>query len=804
MSSNALRVVPVIDGIGDVSSGSATHCCCICVNNGQVFLGRVNGTIACYRINSPPSQSVSIPTVELDKILDTGARRPISSLSSVGSVLVAVANEAAYVFQLSSSEPSPAVLVPKDVLAVAVQEQSSSKQDYPRIAVSLTKKRVSLFSVSTKSSSYVLDKQIPSAASSDLSRLVWFNQWLIGANAQSYVSLDSEGLVRDIMPVDAYASIAVLKSTNEVLLVGQDGLGIFMNVQADGLSPAPRNTISISHTDASVCVLGQYLVSLSSQDGIVDVFSLASNDTKLIQTINLPSSGLAASNSFSTSVGVPVVAGSVLYLLITVPFESQLTKLVENGKLEEALELVNYQFPPGPERDNALLTFHRKVGWKLWNRKKSEDINVAFVHFSLSATGEDVEKLMDQWTSSDLKQQASQAMASFLRGFRLNGSITSDLRKRIDSLLIELLTGTDELVEFIKSGSCTLDIEEAKVALTSKSPAGLAVLLEQHGSLVEAINVLTQSLPNSSADLLSLLERNLEQVQDPTLVDETIKRLVGVVDNTPGALDNDRLGSIILRSKAPLALADSLKDRGASIAKKVLISLADTNGDALERLLKLAVSEKDVATVERLIHKHKLRSVPMSIETDDFSFARMLILGNKDRFRDAFAEFPELGEKFIEQIASEDKARSSQLVILLAAVLFESNKSSVAVDLLIKNEDLLFSNLRASQLVEIIPTDTVLTRPLIEFLKRLNRRTQNKSRNAIVNENQQSFRFLNTYNEWSDLRQTNPSVLSDESTCSICGTALSTRVKTLAVLPNGNMAHATCLDSVSVRTAAQP
>jgi hypothetical protein len=196
--------------------------------------------------------------------------------------------------------------------------------------------------------------------------------------------------------------------------------------------------------------------------------------------------------------------------------------------------------------------------------------------------------------------------------------------------------------------------------------------------------------------------------------------------------------------------------------------------------------------------------MPVSIESEDFAFARMLIMGNQDRFRDAFAEFPNLGEKFIEHIAGEDTTRSSQLVIILAAVLFEANKSSAAVDLLIKNEELLFSHLRASQLVEIIPTDTLLTRPLIEFLKRLNRRTQNKARNAIVNENQQSFRFLNTYNEWSDLRQSNPSTLSDESMCSICGTGLSTRVKTLAVLPNGNMAHSTCLDSVSVRTAAQP
>lgn len=767
MTSNALRVVPVIDGVGEAGST------CICVNNNRVYLGHNDGSISCYKIST--TQSVTIPTVELELCLDTGSKKAISQLSSVGSVLVALCNEAVYLFTGGSG---PTVLVSKGALAVTVQEQS--KLDNPKIAVSLIKRRILIFG-----KSFAQERQI--SLSSDVLKLVWFNQWIVGATVSSYISVDPEtSTVRDVMPIDASSSMTILKSSNEILLTGQDGLGIFMNVSAEGLSPAPRNTISISHPDASICVLGQYLVCLSAQDGAVDVFSLtasSSNETKLIQTINLPSSGYVATMSFSVSVGIPVVAGSVLYLLITVPFESQLNKLVDTGKLEEALEFVNYQFPPGTERDLALKKFHQKVAWKLWN---DSQFSVSFVHFSLSATEEDVRKLI-----AIQPCPAREPMGIFLRGFKSSPMCSDPFKKEIDLLLIELLE-SDELIELVLDFSWCVALPEARESLMSKCPIALALLLEKQGFFEEAIKLLVTNLPKSSRYLSEILGRHIEEVDDIGL---TGKAVAGLVQAACPDVD-----FLIIRYKDPIQLLEILSSdkANAEVVRSVLWALSRTNTDALQRLLQQVVSEKKSEELEKIIIENNLKELNFDISTD-FVFARMLLLANQGRVRDAFLLSPPDGERLIESLSLQTE--KGKLVLLLAAVLFERNMTESAVGLIVRNEKLLSSSVRASELIKVVPDDLVMSEEFIVFLKRFNRHIQNKCRNSIVQEHQQSFKFLSTYTEWSDLRQTKPCVVNEGSVCSICSVRLGSGM--IAMLPNGNTAHTDCLDAVSVKTSAQ-
>ena len=784
MSSNALRVVPVVDGIG--------ACTAICVNGDKLFLAQQQGSVAYYKISSMSTHVMSIPTVELVSTIDTGSRKPVTSLISSGSVLVAISADTAYISLIEDGTLKASIILQKNVSAVAIQESSSSQIIFPPIAVSLTsssRKRVLLFSFNDKSKTYAQQGQEISTGSDSIVRLVWFNQWLVGASSRSYLSINTEErVVRDILPVDNTVALCVLKSSNEIVLVGHDGLGIFMTVQTDGLTPAPRNTISINHTDACISVIGSYLASVSAEDGVVDVFSLTSNDTKLIQTINLPSSGLAASSAASsTAGGLPVVAGSVVYLLITVPFESQLKKLIENQKLEDALELVNYQFPPGTERDSALRKFHKQVGWKLMSQN---EFSVAFVHLSLGADQEDVEKILKSGISD---ARARGPMTGFLRGFR-NATDNADLVKKIDSLLIELLADSpEELVEFIQSGNCMLDVEEAKSSLAVKSPTGLALILEQQGEPVQAVKILLGVSPIPSRELVETLSRNVEKIDQESLA-LAIEKILNFND-----VGVEKLASLVGRSADPLAVIDSIQGgldsgRGKEFERKVLLGVSDTNKVALDRLLKLAVADGDESTIELLIKRHKLTTV----EGLKFDFAKMMLLANQKRFREAFIEFPSLGERLVELYASE--MPSAQLLLLLCAVLFERGDHGQAVDVILRHESDLFKNLRASQIVEIMPVELKLTAPLIDFLKRLNRKVHNSARNATVNEHKQSYRFLSTYNEWSELRQTKPANINEETVCSICSSVLGENQKSIAVLPNGNVAHPACFDVTAVRS----
>ncbi len=777
MSSNALRVVPVVDGIG--------QCTAICVNSDKVFLARQDGTVAYYKISSISAQVMSIPTVELVRTFDTGSRKPVTCLVSAGLVLVATAADTAYTFLVDDSISTASVLQ-KNTYTVAIQE-TSNFVPFPPIAVSLgsSRKRLLIYAFNEKTKSYAQQgSEIPTGSDSIL-RLVWFNQWLIGASSRSYLSVNvEEKILRDIFPVDTTIAICVLKSSFEILLVGHDGLGIFMTLQSDGLSPAPRNTISINHTDASIGVIGSYLASISAQDGIVDVFSLTSNDTKLIQTINLPSSGLAAGSACSTAGGLPVVAGSVLYLLITVPFESQLKKLIENQKLEDALELVNYQFSPGIERDSALKKFHKQVGWKLIGQG---EFSVGFVHLSLAGDLEDVEKVL---TGNITDSKAREPMVGFLRGNRLSAS--PELLKKIDSLLIELLAECpEELIEFVQSGNCVLDLQDAKSALGKKSPGGLALILEQQGEVKQALEILLAVDPLPATEVTEMLNRNVEKLDMHSLA-----LAMGKLINSEVAVE--RLVALVTRSTEPLTLIDSIpilgdNPRGKEIEQKVLLSVSDTSKTALDRLLKLAVENDDSATVELLIKRHKLTTV-QGLKSE---FAKMMLLANDNKFRQAFVLHADMGERLIDLYDSE--MPRSQLLLLLLAVLFETNQHESAVEVLLRNEEQLVKNLRASQIVEIMPVELKLTPPLIEFLKRLNRRVHNGTRNATVNEHKQSYRFLSTYNEWSELRQSKPACVNEESICSICSALFGENQRAVAVLPNGNVAHPGCLDVTTVR-----
>ena len=783
MTSNALRVVPVVDGVGDVSSGNQGSCSFVCVNNDNIFVGYANGSVGCYKVSSQ-LQSVTIPTVSFLKSVDLGTKKPVVSLVSVGSSVVALSNECAFAFSVSTS--SPATLLYKGACALTIQEQSGKTAEYPPVAVSTYKRRLIIFGHT--SSGYVQDPNEISTGTDTVSKLVWFNQWIVGASSRSYISVSAAGdrSVRDIFPVDTTACIAVLKSSNEVLLVGQDGLGIFMNVQSEGLTPAPRNTVTISHHDASICVLGTYLVSLSSQEGVVDVFSLTSNDSKLIQTINLPSSGIACSNSFSTSAGLPVVAGSVLYLLITVPYDSQLKKLVEAGKLEEALEMVNYQFPPSAERDRALKDFHRQVGWKLFNQG---DYSVAFVHFGLGlSTASDLDPLFKRWESApESLKTANEAMTSFLKNIRASIARTdAELKTRTESLLIVLLSGS-ELVDFIKSG-LSLSLDEAKTVLASKSPVGLALILEQHGQLVDAIQILESTLPGSQRELIETLTRNFADLP-LAVITAAVQRLAHV--------DAEGLVPLIVRMNDPIILIDSV-DGSKKCVLEALEILAAGNEAALSRLITIAVKANDFETVSSLVLKHKLTSLPELDGVPEAIFTRMLLLGNEGNHRNALLLSSDLGEQYIARVA-DSLSMKGNLLVLLASVLFESNQYAKACKILLTHETDL-QCVKVSLLIETIPSNLRLDRDMIEFLKRLNRRHRNAARDATIAENLQSFRFLNTFSEWSAFRQSKPVLVTEESACSICGLEISAKLQSVAVLPSSAVVHPSCLDSAALRT----
>ena len=784
MSTNALRVVPVVDGIGDAASGSGTHCTSICVNNQNVFLGRANGTIDCYKISSQ-AQPISIPTAEHLNLVDTGTKKPIVSMASSGFTVVALSMENVYFFP-STADKAPTLLY-KGAVAIAVQEQTVGAARYPQIVISTPKRK--LVVLSHNGSSYVQESGEISTGADMIIKLAWLNAWVIGASARSYVSVSPSGdrELRDVMLVDSGAAISILKATNEVLLVGQDGLGIFMNVQSDGLFPAPRNTISVNHEDIAVSVLGTYLVLTAPIEGLVDVYPLTTNDPKLIQTINLPSTAIACTNSFSTGIGLASVAGSVLYLLITVPFESQSKKLIDGGNYEEALELVNYHFTPGEERDSRIRDFHRQVGWKLF---KDSEFKIAFVHFNLCMRGSDVIEVISHW-KSNLKSNESVRipLAAFLRGQRVLAGTDKTLLSEIETVLLQLLSDQD-LVDYVRSHEIALSLSQVKTSVTS--PVALALVLEKNGAIKEAVSVLSDHLPSTSSDLIHMLSLHHAQLDDAT-VESTVAALV------KHQAGDEAIKSLILQLKNSIDIIKVIDS--PVITKGVLATLATTSTEALNRLLELSISEVDSVTVENLILSRRVddESWLEKMKLGNFDFARMLLLGNCGKVREALIAYPEHGERYITTVAGTDDQAHVNLVMLLCSVLFEHGENDKALSFLLSNQDLVSAPpAKPSRIVEILPADLAMSVPLIVLLKRINREFRNRARDASIKENLNSFKFLNTYSEWSAFRQSKPVTVSEESMCAICMQSVTDRHNAVAALPNGSVVHPTCMDASSL------
>ena len=406
---STLRIVPVVDGIGEAGTGASDYCTCICVNKNLVFAGRSDGTIEKYQVISP-NQPVSVPTVNLLSKVDTGSKKAITSMQSVGNSLLALAGDSLYF--VSCSFEKPPTLFMKGVVAYAFREDSLDQVDYPSIAISSSKKRLIVYHFDEKV--YIPDEVEISTGAELVVRIVWLNSWIVCASSRSYMAISpfsDDRTLRDVLPVDNAPTIGVIRQSNELILTGHEGLGIFLNVHAspsDFPTPAPRSTVPLdSHEPLSISTLGNYMVAITPSDGSVNVFTLVNpNDTKLVQSINLPGSCIAGICIKNDNIGV--VSGPVMYLLIPVPFETQFKKLIDQKKFQEALEVINYQYPSDSEKkQEAIANFHKEIAWCQF---MDNNFSVAFVHFSLffskKTNVEELSKLVKYFTNDcrDLKE----------------------------------------------------------------------------------------------------------------------------------------------------------------------------------------------------------------------------------------------------------------------------------------------------------------------------------------------------------------------------------------------------------------
>ena len=793
---STLRIVPVVDGIGEAGTGSSDYCTCICVNNYMVFVGRFDGTIERYQVTSP-NQPVSVPTVNLLSKVDTGSKRPINSIQSVGNCLLALSGDVLY-FIHCSFEKSPSTFM-KGVVAFAFREDSLDQTEYPSIVISSIKKKLLVYHYDN--GAYVPDDAEISTGVDLVSRIVWLNSWIVGASSRSYLAVSpfsADRLVRDILPVDNAPTIGMIRQSNELILTGHEGLGIFLNIHAspsDFPTPAPRSTVPLdSHEPLVISALGNYMVALTPSDGSVNVFTLVNaNDTKLVQAINLPGSctaGLCSNNDY-----IGVVSGPVMYLLIPVPFETQFKKLIEQKKFQEALEVINYQYPSESEKkQSAISMFHKEVGW---SQIKDGNFAVAFVHFSLFFSRnfdmDALEKLF-KFIRDSSHAQDSAICTSFLQSQRnvLTSSSSSPLAplmSQLDSVLIHLLSQSnqhDELIAFLRQPNLYVDASTVRATVGESDPFVLALIMEKEGDVEGAIELLLKLDQSHSQHVIELLNR-------PTIPDSRKAHYLNSLLSSAAFVDKARLVGVIrslLDEESKLSVFGSLEKFRPDLASEILVDLAPTDLVARNRIVAHFVETNNIQGIENLISEYGAQ-LQQFLPRGKFPFCDMLILGKEGKHKEAFQIDPSRAEEYIERQPIDQRP---DLYLVMISVLFDNKDFPRAISLIEKN----LSNFKApSRLVQLIPPDYVVDRKILDLLRSKFHDLTLRKRSSIVEENLGSYAFLNTYSEWSKSRQTNPVVVGEDSVCAVCNQPVSDqfhRLSAVAVLPNSTIAHPACID----------
>ncbi|KAF4658225.1 hypothetical protein FOZ61_005755 [Perkinsus olseni] len=449
-SSSAVRLFGLVQGsrVGDPITA-------MCSPQASVFyVGYKSGLLERYFVSSSPS-SGEIVAIITAKINIPG-KRPIDNIwacetkstAGSGGHIFSLCNGNLYL--LPSTLDTSGSIICRSVKCAAPQQGRGDEDGLPDIVVCTTKGRVLIYSYAESSGGY--RNAASGGGTSMMSEIcgmneapdgvVWWQGWIIlaggrsGRGGSSYLAASSvDGSVRELCPIDGPASLTLIPEANEVLLTGQEGLGIFISLpepqrQSAGEVPHPaaRNNIQYSE-GVELCLLERFIISASPMDGTVDIYSIW--DQKLVQSLTLPEPVMALGASPTTIeeaaledmdtgrwMGVRskwfdavvlkhvslcclgTASGSV-YGLVPIPFHVQLKRLIVGMKIEPAFDLLNAMYPigggaiAGEARAKAMDLLHRDAGWQLFSNLQ---FSQALQHLSSLRDSElDWSKILHFW-----------------------------------------------------------------------------------------------------------------------------------------------------------------------------------------------------------------------------------------------------------------------------------------------------------------------------------------------------------------------------------------------------------------------
>lgn len=191
----------------------------------------------------------------------------------------------------------------------------------------------------------------------------------VGGSTSYFIYDTSSNKRQDLIPVESGSAFVHRVASGEFLLAAPNSLGVF--VTSAGISQ--RAPIQWAPDVSQACFVHPYVVALDNQH--VTVHSVLDQETKQHWPFQGGVSIVKDSNS------VLLCTGKDVFILSLTPFSEQVSKLIEQGSVEEGLELAKEcakVMRRGPMRELLQMTF-RKAGFqymKQFNFDKADEMLV--------------------------------------------------------------------------------------------------------------------------------------------------------------------------------------------------------------------------------------------------------------------------------------------------------------------------------------------------------------------------------------------------------------------------------------------
>jgi Vacuolar sorting protein 39 domain 2 len=750
----AFRVVPCIETSHEITSFSL-------FSDLMVILGFSNGCISKYFLkNSEFIQSFVFPgKKKVTQIISTGDK----------DYLYAVSDNSLYGF------PQGNLTHPRTIGNFYSSGVSSLVGLSHGFAIS-SKKKVSFYDQNQQCVSEFLVK------GDVLIMQVVSNDRIIIATHRAYYYLSgNDGHLMEFCLVDSHPVMAGISPSQEILVLGQETLGIFFTFPVDSLEilPSNRSTLELGNVEM-LSVSGPYLVTVGKNlSGNIEILSLM--DGSVIQELSLPSN---ISQIYAGETGILLTSGKFLFNLSQVSTEDQLDAMVDDFQIEAAFNFVR-KIASETECEGLFARIRDRAGWKFLDLNQLEPA----LEYLEKIPNFNINRFLAAITAGNFESSPR------LYDFLLKRRTVSN--PKMDNLLFDMaseLGDKDLMDKLLNLKSVQVDLgkipgdDEASILIKGK-------ILYSQGSVNEGIALMANFLTN--LEILIFAMKLLGQTDYQTFKGFIPKIIQSVSEAKEDAVLIKELFKVLDRMRSLEETIEILVGF-PKLYETWLLEKSKENSQLTGPLIKFLLECGQNDSLVKLFESHffdgfviptdLVESYLSSCEAISAKLRYFLLLKSNTETAPPHVILETALQVSTDFAISHCETHPSEKTwLLLLAVLIDSRRIPKAIEL----ASLYIDRISPSHVLHMLPAGFELSLEISDYLQKCAVYLTGEESEAVLNEAVVCQRYLQVYCEWQKIRaKTAVTVHNKTSYCPVCQAIIGDRA--FVAFPNGTVTHVQC------------